>query len=75
MEIEDETQRLFRASNDHTYAVLWGSEAETGAFHCECSGKSCAEVVSMTLAEYDLLRHRGEFVHARGHELSADERT
>jgi len=68
MESGSDIQRLVRAANDHTFDVLWATEAESGAFLCECKGPSCSEVVSMTLPEYTRLRDRREFVYAGGHE-------
>jgi hypothetical protein len=68
MEEKGDIQRLVRAANDHTFDVLWGTDAESGSFLCECKGQSCSEAVTMTLPEYTRLRDRHEFVFAGGHE-------
>ena len=70
MESNRNIQNLFRASNDHTFDVLWGTDAESGVFLCECKGQVCTEVVPMTVSEFTRLRDRHEFVYAPGHEGS-----
>ena len=64
MEIDSRTQSVPRVANDRIYDVLWGVEAEDGAFLCECNRLSCTEVVLMTGSEYVGLRARGESVYA-----------
>jgi hypothetical protein len=71
MESDRNIQNLLRAANDHTFDVLWGTDAESGAFICECKGSSCGKPVAMKLSEYTRLRDRHEYVYAPGHEAAA----
>ena len=64
MEIDSRAQSVSRVASDQIYNVLWGVEAEDGAFLCECNRLSCTEVVMMTGSEYVGLRDRGESVYA-----------
>lgn len=70
METQDRTVGLFRASNEHTFNVLWGIDAESGDFLCECKGAWCQGAVWMTLSEYTRTRDRHELVCAPGHEVA-----
>jgi hypothetical protein len=71
VEIDSRTQSVSRVANDRIYNVLWGVEAEDGAFLCECNRLSCTEAVVMTGSEYLSLRDRGEAIDA--HNLAARE--
>ena len=64
MEIDSRAQSVSRVASDQIYNVLWGVEAEDGAFLCECNRLSCTEVVMMTGSEYVGLRDLGESVYA-----------
>ena len=64
MEIDSRTQSVPRVANDRIYDVLWGVEAEDGAFLCECNRLSCTQVVVMTGSEYLCLRDQGEPIDA-----------
>jgi hypothetical protein len=64
VEIDSRAQSVSRVASDQIYNVLWGVEAEDGAFLCECNRLSCTEVVMMTGSEYVGLRDRGESVYA-----------
>jgi len=61
---------LFREVNDRIreLAGRW-EDTEPLGFVCECTDMACAEVVNLSLAEYDTVRSRpGHFLLLRGHE-------
>lgn len=72
MERHASIQELFKAANDHTFDLLWGTEAGAGAFLCECKRPVCGEVVSMTVSDFTRLRDRHGFVCAPGHDDAAE---
>ena len=67
METDTPELNVRRAVNDHIYNVLWGVDADEGAFLCECGSSPCPEVVSMTSSEYVRMRDRDEPVCVPGH--------
>jgi hypothetical protein len=54
---------LAREVNDRIALMDWAdAENDKLQFLCECGATDCVGVVSLTLSEYGVLRHRGPIV-------------
>ncbi len=68
-------EALFREVNERIAEVTAGQDEEVADALCECSDASCAEMIQISLAEYQALRARGErLALIAGHEDPAVER-
>ena len=68
---------LFREVNERLREIGEGFSfaAETADFVCECGDLSCAELISMTLTDYERVRQEStQFVIKQGHEVVDVER-
>lgn len=56
----DKHRALLRAVNDRIREVNADLASEDGDFLCECGVENCAEIVRLTIREYDAFRARPE---------------
>ena len=51
---------LIRGVNDRVFVLLCELGSEDGEFLCECSDKSCIEIIPLTLREYAAVQAQPE---------------
>lgn len=64
-------ESAFREVNEAIERGLWpGEESSLVAFRCECASLDCAQLLELTLNEYERVRAESRrFLLVRGHEL------
>lgn len=64
-------ESAFREVNEAIERGLWpGEEDSLVAFRCECASLDCAQLLELTLNEYERIRAESRrFLLVRGHEL------
>lgn len=64
-------ESAFREVNEAIERGLWPGEEDTlVAFRCECASLDCAQLLELTLNEYERVRAESRrFLLVRGHEL------
>lgn len=64
-------ESAFREVNEAIERGLWpGEEGSLVAFRCECASLDCAQLLELTLEEYERVRAESRrFLLVRGHEL------
>lgn len=53
-------ENIFRELNEHLVAATTPVEEGAGAFVCECSSISCAEIVTLSFDEYTRVRRESD---------------
>jgi hypothetical protein len=66
-----ENESAFREVNEAIERGLWpGEEDALVAFRCECASLDCAQLLELTVQEYERVRAESRrFLLVRGHEL------
>jgi hypothetical protein len=76
-ERDSQRQASCREANESTAGALVATTEDSSAttFRCECGDRECTSAITLSLAEYELVRaHATRFAVARNHENPESER-